>query len=133
MVIQSIRTLKVLKLSALIDDPSEDPLSGLYDELEKISATGRSIIETLSINVTVHTDADCKRGDEWGLLDKVLTKQDRWLGLKEVSLKIEVYEHDRLEDDDLVDALNKLPDTQFKNLSTSETINFIFEVTEELV
>ena len=133
MVIQSIRTLKVLKLSALIDDPSEDPLSGLYDELEKISATGRSIIETLSINVTVSTDADCKRGDEWGLLDKVLTKQDGWLGLKDVSLKIEVYDAGRDDDDDLVDALNKLPDTQFKKLSTSEIINFIFEVTEELV
>jgi len=133
MVFPSIRTLKVLKLAAFIDDSSKDPLSGLCDELEKISATGRSIIETLSINVAVQTDADCKRGDEWGLLDKVLTKQDGWLGLKEVSLKIEVYEYGRLEDDDLVDALNKLPDTQFKNLSTSETINFIFEVREEVI
>jgi hypothetical protein len=130
MVIRSIRTLKALKLGAFIDDPSEDPLSGLCNELEKISATGRSIIETLSINVFVETD--CKRGDEWGLLDKVLTKQDGWLGLKEVSLKIEVYDYGRGDDDDLVDALNKLPDTQLINLSTGETINFIFEVTEEL-
>ena len=133
MVIQSIRTLKVLKSSAWIDDSSEDPLSGLCDELEKISATGRSIIETLSINVAVQTDADCKRGDEWGLLDKVLTKKNAWPGLKEVSLKIEVYEYSRLEEDDLADALNKLPDTQFKKLSASETINFKFEVTEELI
>jgi len=133
MVFPSIRTLKVLKLGSFIDDPSEDPLSGLCDELEKISATGRSIIEILSIDVAVQTDADCKRGDEWGLLDKVLTKQDGWPGLKEVSLKIEVYDYGRLEDDDLVDALNKLPDTQFKKLSTSETINFIFEVTEHVI
>ena len=63
----------------------------------------------------------------------MLTKKDAWPGLKEVSLKIEVYEYSRLEDDDLVDALNKLQDTQFKNLSTSETINFKFEVTEEVV
>jgi hypothetical protein len=130
MVIRSIRTLKALKLGAFIDDPSEDPLSGLCNELEKISATGRSIIETLSINVFVETD--CKRGDEWGLLDKVLTKRDGWLGLKEVSLKIEVYDYGRGDDDDLVDALNKLPDTQLINLSTGGTINFIFEVTEEL-
>jgi hypothetical protein len=133
MVIRSIRTLKALKLSAMIDDSSEDPLSGLCDELEKISATGRSIIETLSIKVAVQTDADCKRGDEWGLLDKVLTKEDAWLGLREVSLKIEVYDYGRDDEDDLVDALNKLPDTQFKKLSTSETINFKFEVTEELI
>ena len=133
MVIRSIGTLKALKLAAFIDDSSEDPLSGLCNELEKISATGRSIIETLSINVAVQTDADCKRGDEWGLLDKVLTKHNGWPGLKEVSLKIEVYDYGRGDDDDLVDALKKLPDTQFKKLSTSEKINFIFEVTEELI
>jgi len=133
MVIQSIRTLKVLKLSALIDDSSEDPLSGLYDELEKISATGRSIIETLSINVAVSANADCKTGDEWGLLDKVLTNQDGWPGLKEVSLKIEVYDYGRLEEDGLANVLNTLQDTQFKKLSTSETINFKFEVMDEVI
>lgn len=48
----------------MIDDSSEDPLPGLCDELEEISATGRSIIETLPIKVAVSTDADCKRGGE---------------------------------------------------------------------
>ena len=37
--------------------------------------------------------ATCKRGDEWGLLNKVLAKKDAWLGLKEVSLKIKIYTH----------------------------------------
>ena len=122
-----------MKLRAVIDDDSEDPLSGLCNELEKISATGRSIIETLSINVDVSTDADCKRGDEWGLLDKVLTKKDAWLALKEVSLKIEVYDYGRDESDDILDALDKLRDTQFKALSTGETIIFSFGVTQELI
>ena len=120
-------------MRAVIDDASADPLSGLCNELEKISATGRSIIETLFINVDVSTDADCKRGDEWGLLDKVLTKKDAWLALKEVSLKIEVYDYCRNDEDDILDALGKLRDTQFKTLSTDEKIIFNFEVTRELI
>jgi len=132
-VIRSIRTLKILKLRAIIDDESEDPLSGLCNELEKISATGRSIIESLSINVDVSTDPDCTRGDEWGSLDKVLTKKDAWVALKEVSLKIEVYDYGEDESEDILDVLDELRDTQFKTLSTSETIIFNFEVTEEFV
>ena len=120
-------------MRAVIDDASEDPLSGLCSELEKISATGRCIIETLFINVDVSTDADCKRGDEWGLLDKVLTKKDAWLALKEVSLKIAVFDYGRDESDDILEALDKLRDTQFKTLSTGETIIFSFEVTQEVI
>jgi len=122
-----------LKLRAVIDDESEDPLSGLCNELEKISATGRCIIETLFFHVDVSTDADCKRGDEWGLLDKVLTKKDAWLALKEVSLKIAVFDYGRDESDDILEALDKLRDTQFKTLSTGETIIFSFEVTQEVI
>ncbi|KIM40568.1 hypothetical protein M413DRAFT_28379 [Hebeloma cylindrosporum] len=133
MLIPSIRTLKDLKLTAVVDEASDDPLSGLCHELEKILARGRSVIESLSIKVEVYTDADCKRGDEWGLLDKVLTREDAWLGLKDVSLKIEVQTYGRDDDDDLVEALNKLPDAQFKKLATTEAINFKFEVTEECI
>jgi hypothetical protein len=125
----SIRTLKTLTLTATINDSNKDPLSRLCDELETISATGRSAIETLSINVEVSTDADCKRGDEWGLLDKVLAKKDAWLELKEVSLKIIVFSYDRV--DDIMEVLSDLQDAQFKGLSVNETINFKFEVTEE--
>ena len=114
----------------MIDDTSQDPLSGLCDELEKISATGRSIIKSISISIDVSTDADCKRGDEWGLLEKVLTKKDAWVGLREVSLKIQVYSYARDDDDDIFDALNKLRETQFKALLASETVNFNFEVTD---
>jgi len=131
MAIPSIRTLKGMKLASMIDESSEDPLSGLCDELEKISATRRSIIESISINVSVSTDADCKRGDEWGLLETVLTRKNAWPGLREVSLKIQVWNYGRDDEDDIMDALNKLPETQFKKLSASETVNFNFEVTEE--
>lgn len=93
MVIGSIRTLKTLTLTAMIDNSSEDPLSCFCDQLETILVTRCSIIENFSINIIVTTDADCKIGDEWSLLNKVFTK-DAWLELKEVSLKILVYTYD---------------------------------------
>ena len=129
MIMGSIRTLKTLTLTAMINDSSKDPLSRLCDELETISATGRSAIETLSINVEVLTDADCKRGNEWGFLDKVLAKKDAWAGLREVSLKITVFSYDRV--DDIMEALSDLQDVQFKGLSVNETIDFRFEVMED--
>ena len=73
--------------------------------------------------------ATCKRGDEWGLLNKVLAKKDAWLGLKEVSLKIKIYTHGWVEEDNIMEALSRLQDTQFKRLSVSETVNFKFRVT----
>jgi len=124
----SIRTLKTLTLTALVCDSSKDPLSRLCGELATISATGGSVIETLSINVSLTTDTDGKRGNEWGSLDRVLTKKDTWLGLKEVSLNILVYGHHGRGEDDGTEPLNKLRDTQLKGLSASETINFKFEV-----
>ena len=128
MVMGSIRTLKTLTLTATVYDSSKDPLSRLCGELGTISATGRSVIETLSIDVSLSTDVAGKRGNEWGLLDSVLTKKDTWLGLKEVSLNIRVYFRGRDKEDDSIEPLNKLRDTQFKGLSASEKINFKFEV-----
>jgi len=45
MVTPFMRTLKGMKLVSMVDDPYEDPLAGLCDELEKISVTGRSVVE----------------------------------------------------------------------------------------
>ena len=51
-----------------------------------------------------------------------------WLGLEKISLKIQVYNYGQDEDDNLMEALKKLQDTQFKRLVTSEIINIKFEV-----
>jgi len=117
----------------MIDESSEDPLSGLCDELEKISATRRNIVESILISVSVSTDTDCKRGDEWGLFEKVLTKKNAWPGLQKVSLKIQIYNYGREDEEEIMEALDKLPETQFKELSASETVNFNFEITLEKI
>lgn len=112
--------------STIFGSSRADPLSGLCEELEKISATGCPI-ESISINIDIPTSAECNTGDGWGLLEKVLTKKDAWLGLREVSLKIRVsnYGEDRASEV-IRDGLNKLQDTQFKELLVCEAFNFNF-------
>ncbi|KIM43880.1 hypothetical protein M413DRAFT_26159 [Hebeloma cylindrosporum] len=127
MIIRSIRTLKTLKLAFyIVEESSEIVLSHLCQDLQTIS--GDNIIESLSISILVNPGSNlAKGGNEWGLLDKVLTKKDAWFRLKQVSVEIQV--PTCLQIDDIIAALNNLPDNHFKGLSTSETISFKLAVT----
>ncbi|KAF8968043.1 hypothetical protein BDZ97DRAFT_1800617 [Flammula alnicola] len=123
----SINTLKKLILDIDIDSEHTDPLSGLCAELEEMA--GKNVLEYLEICVDVALDQYCKTGDEWGRLDKVLSKSG-WSALKRVSLDIMIGSLGRPEDDDLVWVLGTLPQRQFPILSSSKTIDFIFDVKE---
>ncbi|KIM42251.1 hypothetical protein M413DRAFT_444688 [Hebeloma cylindrosporum] len=121
----SLQTLKHIVVYFDIYDIDEDPLIGIPSELEDMRA--RNIIETVTIGVFIRTDKDCRRGDEWGRLDEVLTTPG-WFSLKRVSLTINVSSCLRY-DNNLEMALRKLPETQFPRLSTSNSLSFYFEVT----
>ncbi|KAF8148880.1 hypothetical protein B0H34DRAFT_735688 [Crassisporium funariophilum] len=131
MVRPSMQTLKSIHLDILIDQElgNDDPLSGLCLELDLME--GRNVVETIEIVVNVQTDSDCKRGDEWGQLDKSLTKAG-WSTLREVSLEIHC-SRDYREDDDLEGALRMLPETQFTRLTSSKAVDFHFAVTNHAV
>jgi len=124
-----MQTLKHIAVDVHIDDVDVDPLFGLPSELEDMCT--KNIIQTLTIEVLVQTDADCRRGDDWGRLDEVLTSSG-WSALKQVSLVIEIASFGR-SDNKLEVALRKLPETQFPRLSTSKSISFDFKVNPILV
>ncbi|KAF8968584.1 hypothetical protein BDZ97DRAFT_2072932 [Flammula alnicola] len=125
----SMQTLRRINVLIHVDNADDDPLFSLPSELEDMR--NENIIESITIGVMVDTDEDCKRGDEWGKLDKVLTMSG-WSALKQVSLAIEIYSYWR-SDNELEVALRKLPETQFPRLSTSKSVSFEFEVTSILV
>ena len=132
MVAPSLQTLRDLHTIITIDDEPPksnlDPLSELRSELEEL--THKNILETITIGVIVGTDSSCEQGDEWGRLDKALTRSG-WSALKRVSLSIQLSSYE-VGYDELAQALRKLPETQFPRLSSSKTVEFKFVVTTAL-
>jgi hypothetical protein len=104
------------------EDGDIDPLLGIPSEFEVMRT--KNIIETITIEILLHTDASYSRGDDWGRLDEVLTTPG-WFSLKQVSLVIEI-DGFSTRDDEL--ALRNLPETQFPRLSSCNSILFHFEV-----
>ncbi|KIM42257.1 hypothetical protein M413DRAFT_129962 [Hebeloma cylindrosporum] len=79
----SMQTLKHIVVNFDIYGVDADPLIGIPSDLEDMRT--RNIIESVTIGVMVQTDQDCRRGDEWGRLDEVLTSPG-WSSLQRVSL-----------------------------------------------
>ena len=122
----SMQTLKHIVVDVTVGGNDVDPLFGIPSELEIIRT--KNIIETITIEILVETDADCRRADDWGRLDQVLTTPG-WFSLKQVSLAIQIYSFFRRDsDNELEEALRKLPETQFPRLSSSNSISFDFKV-----
>ena len=124
-----MHTLRYLDITTHVNDLDFDPLAGIPSELEDMR--NKNIIENIIITVIVQTDEDCRRGDDWGRLDEVLTRLG-WFALRQVSLTIEIASFSR-RDDELEAALRKLPETQFARLSTSKSVSFKFKVTTIVV
>ena len=101
-----------------------DPLFGIPSEFEKMGAN--NIIETVTIRVFI--PSIYRRGDDWGRLDEVLTTTLGWVSPKRVSLAIEINNYYDEIDNELEVALRKLPETEFRRLSSSNSISFDFEV-----
>ena len=125
----SMQTLKHIVVNGHVNDVDVDPLFGIPSELDDMRT--KNIIETVTIEIIVMTDRNCRRGDDWGRLDEVLTTRG-WFSLKRVSLAIVIASFSR-GNNELEVALRKLPETQFPRLSSSKSVSFNFEVNPVLV
>jgi hypothetical protein len=124
-----MQTLKHIVVNIYVDDIDVDPLFGIPSQLDEMRT--KNIIETVTFRISVETDTDCRRGDDWGRLDEVLTAPG-WLSLKRVSLAIEIASYVR-SGNELEVALRNLPETQFLRLTSSKSVSFDFEVNPILV
>ena len=117
----SMQTLKHIIVNIYnVVDVDVDPLFGIPSDFEDMRI--ENIIETVTILVMM--DARCRRGDEWGRLDEVLTSPG-WFSLKRVSLFIEISNYFK-SGNELEVALRNLPETQFPRLSLSNSVAFDF-------
>ncbi|KAF9482959.1 hypothetical protein BDN70DRAFT_874371 [Pholiota conissans] len=122
----SLKTLKHLQVEAIFEHDDIDPYCGIADELELMSS--RNVVEIIDIQINISVDAECTDGDEWGRLDSILT-QPAWPHLRSVILSIIVNSHAR--EDDLAENLKAMAATQFKGISSRETMSFKFNVSED--
>ena len=122
-----MQTLKHILVDFDVDDDDVDPLFGFPSELEEMRT--KNVIETVTIKILVETDANCRRGDDWGRLDQVLTSPG-WFSLERVSLAIEIGRFLRI-DNELEVALRIMAETQFPRLSSSDSILFDFDVNSD--
>ncbi|KIM35763.1 hypothetical protein M413DRAFT_32228 [Hebeloma cylindrosporum] len=122
----SLETLTHLHFSMSTKDETgaNDPLAGLVSELDQIQCH-RNVVENLTIDVFVGAYYKCNQGDDWGLLDSVLT-QPGWSRLKRISLTISLWVCYR--EDDLEVTLKSLAGKQLPRLSSSTSIDFQFSV-----
>ncbi|KIM35539.1 hypothetical protein M413DRAFT_449687 [Hebeloma cylindrosporum] len=111
----SIETLACLHFTTFMEDETgtADPLGGLVAELEEMRH--QNVVEKIVFDVLVGSIFPHNRGDDWGLLDRVLT-QPGWLKLKDVSLNI-LIRTNTFPQDELEDSFRSLPHTQFPRLS----------------
>ena len=119
----SMQTLKHIVVEFNHGD-DVDPLFGIPSELEEMRT--KNVIETVTIKIMVETVANCRRGDDWGRLDQVLTSPG-WFSLERVSLAIEISRFLTI-DNELEMALRIMAETQFPRLSSSNSILFDFDV-----
>ncbi|KIM35768.1 hypothetical protein M413DRAFT_32232 [Hebeloma cylindrosporum] len=124
----SIETLTHLHFEIGFQDETgtNDPLAGLVAELEEIRYQPNAV-EKITIDVGAWSDSEFNQGDDWGLLDRVLT-QSGWSKLERVSLKIYIWVCER--EDDLEVTLKSLPQAQLPRLSSSPSIVFQFSIVD---
>ena len=119
-----MQTLRHLYMAIDVDDLNLNPLAGIPSELEDMR--NKNIIEIITIRVRVLAVGNFKRDDNWGRLDRVLTRSG-WFALRQVSLSIELDISRRNVESEV--ALRKLPETQFPRLSASKSVSFKFNFT----
>ena len=119
----SMETLKHILVNFYYVEVDDNPLFGTPSEFEEMRT--KNFIETVTISVEM--DARCRRGDSWGRLDEVLTSPE-WFSLKRFSLAIKIINCLGTDNELLVVALRKLPETQFPRLSSNNSVSFDFEV-----
>ena len=122
----SMQTLKHIVVHFYDVEVDDDPFFGIPSEFEDMCTN--NIIETVTIGIH-RMDAKCHGGDYWGRLDEALTTPG-WFSLKRVSLTMEIRNYLGRNYELEVAQLQKLRETQFPRLLSSNSILFDFEVIE---
>jgi hypothetical protein len=116
----SMQTLKHIFVTTRVNNYNDDPLFRILSEFEDMRT--KNIIETVTIEVLY---GSYYRVDDWSRLDEVLTIPG-WFALKRVLLAIHIASCVGRE------ALQKLLETRFPRLSSSNSVSFDFKIDDQI-
>lgn len=120
----SFTTLTRLTFDLVSEYWYQDPLFGLCNELEILAED--NVLEELRINVFSPRTV-IRTGEDWGLLDIVLSSPGAFRALRKVRVGIRVMLFNRLSVE-IFEELKSVPTEQFPSLSTNPLIDFKFWV-----
>lgn len=122
----SLKTLKTMNIMTMVEDQQTDPYLFFVDELEQIG--GQNVLETLSIEVDVETNArPTTELSKWAQLNRILSAADAFPYLRSVSLKITIWCYSP-HPDELQALFEDIGKEGFGWLRDNEKLEFIFEV-----
>lgn len=120
----SFTTLTRLTFDLVSEYWYQDPLFGLCNELEILAED--NVLEELRINVFSPRTV-IRTGEDWGLLDNVLSRPGAFKALRKVRVGIRVMLLNRLSVERF-EELKSVPTKQFPSLSTNPLIDLKFWV-----
>ena len=125
----SLKTLKSVTITPLIDWENFDPYANWTHELQQLA--GRNVLEVLVIDIDVETNSRCTTDPaRWAQLDIVLSRGGfPYLGC--VELKVTVW-HAAPVDEEFMARLRRIED-QFQWLRESKEVYFSFSLRSEWV
>ncbi|PPQ82831.1 hypothetical protein CVT25_009206 [Psilocybe cyanescens] len=122
----SLKTLKMMKIMTMVEDQRTDPYLYFVEELEQIG--GQNVLETLSIEVDIETNArPTTELSKWAQLDRTLSAADAFPYLRSVSLEITIWRSSP-DPNGLQARFEEIGREGFRWLRGNEKLEFIFKV-----
>ncbi|KAF8960269.1 hypothetical protein BDZ97DRAFT_1330660 [Flammula alnicola] len=127
----SLRTLKKIRLSPMLEGVQDDPYVHLTEELKDIA--GKNVLEELILDIGIDTDEMCTtEASRWSELDRVLSQPSAFPFLRRVEMSITTYQCSR-DYTELHDKLEDIGRDLFPGLRSIKSVEFSFEIRDELI
>ncbi|KAF8954248.1 hypothetical protein BDZ97DRAFT_1626640, partial [Flammula alnicola] len=120
----SLRTLKKIRLSPILEEVQGDPYVHLTGELKDIA--GKNVLEELILRIQIETDHMCTtEASKWSELDRVLSQPRAFPFLRRVEISVTTYQCSR-DYTELHDKLEDIGRNLFPGLRSNKSVEFSF-------
>jgi hypothetical protein len=128
----SLKTLKTIQFSPMVESAEEDPYLDLTKELEAIS--GRNVLEEIIIDIDIETDHTCTTDPaKWAQLDEILSMANGFPCLRRVDVKVTFWCYCGLGHKEFMEKMWDIGQNEFSRLLAANQVEFTFNAQVELI